>query len=75
MKIEEKLDYLQRNHMKDWLKTRNLVFNELSDKQSMYCICGRLATGLHEMNCRKFYNKITSETVKRLSNLIPKKIK
>lgn len=70
MKIQEKLKYLQDNHFGEWLKTRQIVANEMSDSQSMFCVCGRLATGLHEMNCRKFQNKITSETVKRLNNLL-----
>ncbi len=70
MKMFEKLDYIQNNHMGDWLKTRREVEDELSERQSMFCICGRIATGLHEMNCKRFRNKITSETVKRLKHLI-----
>lgn len=42
----------------------------MSDKQSMFCLCGRLATGLHENGCRKFQNKVTRETIKRLSHLL-----
>jgi len=72
MKIQEKLDYLQNNHMGEWLKTRREVFDELSEKQSMFCVCRRLATGLHENGCRQFQNKVNSETVKRLSHLIKK---
>lgn len=26
----------------------------ISDKHPMKCVCGRLCTGLHEMNCRAF---------------------
>jgi len=73
MKLTEKLNYLQNNHMGQWLKIRQDVENELSNQQEMFCICGRLATGLHEQNCRKFNNKITSETVKRLKHLFTKR--
>ena len=70
MTITEKLKKLQDNHFGEWLKARQEVENEMSDKQSMFCLCGRLATGLHERSCRKFQNKITSETVKRLKHLL-----
>ena len=70
MKITEKLTYIQDNHFGDWLKTRKVVEAEISNKQSMFCLCGKLATGLHEMSCRKFLNKITSETLNRLEHLI-----
>jgi len=70
MKIQEKLKYIQDNHFGEWLKTRSEVENEISNKQLMFCLCGRLATGLHENNCSKFRNRITNETVKRLKHLI-----
>jgi hypothetical protein len=70
MKIHEKLKYIQDNHFSEWLKTRRGVENELSEKQSAFCICGRLATGLHESHCRKFQNAITRETLARLKHLI-----
>lgn len=47
MKRSEKLAYLKDNHLDIFLKTRQKVFNELSDKQTMLCCCGRLATSLH----------------------------
>ena len=66
----DRVEYLIINHFSEWLKTREIVEDELSNKQSMFCICGRLATGLHERNCKQFQNKVTSETEKRLSKLI-----
>ena len=72
MKRSEKLAYLKDNHLDIFLKTRQKVFNELSDKQTMLCCCGRLATGLHENNCTKFNNKVDAETIKLLSHLLPK---
>ncbi len=69
MKISDRAVYLQNNHFGEWLKARKEVEDEISKSQSLLCACGRLATGFHEMNCRKFQSKITSETVKRLKHL------
>lgn len=75
MKYAEKLEYLQTNHFTTFIKTRQEVFDELSDQQSMFCCCGKLATGLHEAHCSKFNRKVNSETIKQLSDLLPKKTK
>jgi len=64
--LVEKLEYLSKNHFSEWLKTRQEVEHKLSDSQEMFCICGKLATGLHESTCRRFNNKVTNETVKIL---------
>ena len=72
MKKIEKLEYLKNTDFGLFIKTRQMVFNELSDQQTMFCCCGRLATGLHERNCTKFNNKVDAETIKRLSYLLPK---
>lgn len=61
---------LQDKHFAAWANIRKQVFEELSGKQSMNCMCGKLATGLHEQNCRTFNNAVDKETVKRLSHLI-----
>lgn len=70
MKLIEKIESLQNNHLGEWLKTRREVEDEISNKQSMLCVCRRLATGLHENMCRQFQNKVTNETVKKLKHLI-----
>ena len=44
--------------------------NKISDNQSFICICGRLATGLHERGCKIFQDKVTAETIKELSYLL-----
>jgi hypothetical protein len=75
MKLEQKLEYLQNNYMSEWLKKRREVEDIISEGNSMFCVCGRLATGLHEMGCRKFQNKVTAETIKKLKHLIPKQEK
>lgn len=28
--------------------------DEVSNEHPWFCVCGKLATGLHEMNCKKF---------------------
>lgn len=48
MKQIDKQNFLQDNHMGHWLQKLQEVENELSDKQGMFCISGRLATGMHE---------------------------
>ena len=73
MKNHEKLAYLKDNHFQLFLTTRREVFNELSDSQTMFCCCGRLATGLHESHCTRFNNKVNAETIKRLKHLLPSK--
>ena len=73
MKYDEKLKFLQDNHFSEWLHKRQKVEDEISNRQTMACVCGRLATGLHESNCRKFRNKVQRQAVKELSHLIPKK--
>ena len=69
MKIQEKLKYLQDHHLDKWLTTKNEIENEMSNKQGTFCLCGHIATGLHEMSCKKFRNKVISETVKKLKYL------
>lgn len=66
----DKLTELQNKHFSAWLKERQAVFNELSDKQDIFCCCGRLASGLHESNCGRFRAKVNKETVKRLEYLL-----
>ena len=49
-----------------WHDTRATVLNDLSDKQTLKCCCGRLATGLHEMQCVRFNEKVDRATLKQL---------
>lgn len=72
MKKYEKLSILKEKHLSLFMRTRAQVFNELSDNQTLFCCCGRLATGWHESHCRKFNDKVTSQTIKRLSYLFKK---
>lgn len=73
MKKHEKLVYLKDADFDLFIKTRQMVFDEFSDQQTLFCCCGRCATGAHERNCTKFNNRVDTETIKRLSHLLPKK--
>lgn len=70
-KLQAQLDFLQEHHFPEWLATRRAVEDELSLAQPLRCICGGLATGLHESVCRKFQKKVTEWTVRRLIHLLP----
>lgn len=43
MKKQEKLAYLRDTNFGLFVKTHQIVFDELSDKQTMFCCSGRLA--------------------------------
>lgn len=73
MKLNEKIQFLNREHWSEFNTMWNNVNDEFSGRQTMFCLCWRLATWLHESNCTRFRAKVNSETVKRLQHLIPKK--
>lgn len=74
MKKLQKLEYLKDYDFNLFVKTRNHVQHELSERQTMFCCCGKLATGLHEAHCKKFKNKVDAEVIKRLQHLLPSKV-
>lgn len=74
MKMQEKVDYLFENHYLEFVNVRMLADKEVSDEHAMFCVCGRLCTGLHERSCSRFRNKVNSRTVQKLKHLIPKKV-
>lgn len=69
MTIVEKIEKLKDNNLSEWLKTRQSMLNEMSNKQPIFCTCGKLATGLHESTCRKFNKEVDNQTLKKLSKL------
>ncbi|MBR1526917.1 MAG: hypothetical protein IJ640_09715 [Prevotella sp.] len=71
MKKHEKLAYLKEHYFPLFVKTHEEVWTELSDQQTMFCCCGRLATGLHENNCKKFRDKVEAATIAKLKHLLP----
>ena len=46
-----KMQELQDKDFKGWLLARQTTWDELSDVHDMFCVCGRLCTGLHEQSC------------------------
>lgn len=51
---------------KDWLSERQKAWDEMSKQYNILCICGRLCTGMHELQCRKFQDVVNLRTAKRL---------
>ena len=41
---------------------REKAWNEISEKCPVFCICGRLCTGLHESTCKKFQDAVERRT-------------
>nr|DAT90465.1 MAG TPA: hypothetical protein [Caudoviricetes sp.] len=70
MTKHEKIAFLYENFQGEWVATRAEVFDLLSRSQPLFCICGKLATGLHETHCRRFNTRVDSETIKRLEHLL-----
>ena len=73
MNKSEKINYLIINHNISWQTKYREVENKLSSQQRVLCLCGRLATGLHESGCQRFKNKVQSETIKELKHLIKRR--
>lgn len=72
MKASEKIFQLKDNHLSEWLTARQAAEAELSQNQKVFCVCGRLATGFHERNCRKFHQLVEKETLKKTEHLLKK---
>jgi len=70
MNTKEALCRIGENHFSTWIKTHAKVWEEFSDKQQVFCLCGKLATGLHERICRRFNAAVTKETLVRLKHLL-----
>lgn len=70
MKFIDKKKFLIKNYRDDYVNARREVFNALSNKQAILCVCGKIASGLHEDRCSKFNALVDKETVKILEYLI-----
>lgn len=68
----EKIAYLKEVNFDLYVTTRRKIENEMSDRQQLFCVCGKLATGLHERYCKKFQDKVNSAVFKELRHLLPK---
>lgn len=70
MTFEEKFWYLKENYPREFARTREEVFKQLSYEQPFICKCGHLATSLHERNCSKFNLAVDRKTCRLLKHLI-----
>ncbi len=68
-KKTERIAFLQKYAMEDWIKARKEADDEISDEHSMWCVCGKLCTGLHESSCKKFRDKVDGRAVMKLKHL------
>lgn len=72
MKKEEKLEWLRRNHNEAYLEAENKAIAALDDEYPIFCLCGKLATGLHTTNCRKFQEAVKRRILTSLKPLLPR---
>lgn len=72
MKLNEKIEFLKTHFFSEWTHERQKQWDLLSNSNPLFCFCGKLATGFHEINCKKFQNAIDKRTVKALKHLIQK---
>lgn len=63
------MNWLQDKHFSLWLDCRRRNELKLSDEQTMFCCCGKIASGLHETSCRKFQEKVSKATIAELKYL------
>lgn len=70
MDLKQKIVKLKSEFFPLWLKTYDECSEEVSNEHSMFCVCGRLATGLHESSCAKFRKEVEKRTVKKLEHLL-----
>lgn len=71
MTKNEKISWLQQHAQESYIKARAEAENELDEITPMFCFCGALATGLHTSHCRKFQEKLKSNIIGKLKDLLP----
>ncbi|WP_152567457.1 hypothetical protein [Porphyromonas gulae] len=70
MNKEQKILWLKKMHTMAWMQTWNDAFDELSSMQTVFCVCGKVASGLHERSCAAFRKKVDDAAIKRLEHLM-----
>lgn len=71
MKRIKQINYLKDNHLNIWIRTRQQIFDDLSNSRAMFCVCGKLMSAFHEERCPQFNKQVDDETLKTLSYLLP----
>lgn len=57
-------------HLQEWVTAWNDAFDELSRAQSIFCVCGKVASSLHERSCPAFRKKVDDAATGKLEYLI-----
>lgn len=72
MKISKskKLEILWQNHNEAYNKARNEAIEEMDNITPIFCVCGKLATGLHTSRCRKFNDRVDSIIINKIGHLL-----
>lgn len=70
MNRRNKICYLADKYTGEWIIERRRQEEKLSESQLLTCVCGRLATGLHESHCRKFQTQVDLMTMRVLEHLL-----
>lgn len=73
MKTEAIIKYLTENHYQEFIETYKQVDQEFQEKYPLFCVCGKLSTGLHETYCKRAREAKYRQTIERLSHLLAKK--
>ena len=67
-KLNRDVQFLVENYKDDWYKIYTKEFRKLDEECSMFCVCGKLATGFHVDRCTKFRNEVYRRTVAQLKS-------
>lgn len=72
MKMQEKIDWLKTHFFADWMGTHIEAEHQVSNEHPMFCVCGKLSTGLHELRCTKFKKAVDLRCVELMKDKLPK---
>lgn len=75
MKKEEKLLFQKEHHYQEFAATYKQVDQEFQEAHRLYCICGCINSGLHEIYCKRAREYKYSKVIERLSHHLPDKKK
>lgn len=72
MDSKQKELYLNHYHWRYYQDKKSEIEGQMDDEYPIFCICGKLATGLHTMSCRRWRNHLTMHTVQTMKDMLPK---
>lgn len=68
MTINEKIKKYKSEEYDLWRKLYPKAFDLVDSEHTMFCVCGRLASGLHTQHCNAFKKEVEKRTVKLIEN-------